>query len=261
MRTAKQDRLATIGFALGVYVIWVLATYLLEGRVNLLQRGTPIGRALYTVIANIVIGIGLSAWLFLRAKRTGIVSPEALGFRNSNRALVAVVIAAVVGLALFIAQRPASTRPMVLLNVFDQVWPTSVAEVLVVWVAVGAILDGFLRSRALSRTVSTILAVVVADILFSIYHFAHSAPFNQVGVVMFLMLPGLATSLVYFLGRDVYATIVFHNFLGMFGVMRNINLDAFSRFLLPLFLLALISILAVIAIHRLVAASARASSG
>jgi len=39
-----------------VYIIWVFATYMLEGRINLLQRVDPIGRMEYAVTANILIG-------------------------------------------------------------------------------------------------------------------------------------------------------------------------------------------------------------
>lgn len=39
-----------------VYLIWLLATYMLEGRVSLLERVDPIGRMEYAVITNIFIG-------------------------------------------------------------------------------------------------------------------------------------------------------------------------------------------------------------
>lgn len=34
--------------------------------------------------------------------------------------------------------------------------------------------------------------------------------------------PGLLTSIVYFVGRDIYAAIIFHNFQALFGVMAGI---------------------------------------
>lgn len=249
---ARQHAWTLLRLSFGVYIIWVLATYLLEGRVNLLQRGDSIERALYAVIANMVIGIGLSAWLFRRVVRSGVADAEALGFRTARRTLIAVVVAAILGFAFFLLQRPVSTNAIVVLNVFTQVWPTSVAEVLVCWAVVGAVAEGSLRSRGYHRTAAIVLAVLVADLLFGVYHFAHSAPFNQPRVVVFLMLPGLATSLVYFLGRDIYATAVFHNFLGIFGVMRSIDLGVFSRPLFPLFVLALVSLLGLVTAHRFV---------
>jgi hypothetical protein len=61
------------------------------------------------------------------------------------------------------------------------------------------------------------------------------------------MIPGLVTSLVYFLGRDIYATIIFHNFLGMTGVMQNVNLDQFSQPMYHLYILLFISVVVLIA--------------
>ena len=40
-------------FSISVYIIWTLATYILEGRVNFLQRVDPLGRIEYAIIANI----------------------------------------------------------------------------------------------------------------------------------------------------------------------------------------------------------------
>jgi hypothetical protein len=66
-------------------------------------------------------------------------------------------------------------------------------------------------------------------------------------MVFFLMIPGLVTSLVYFLGRDLYAAILFHNFLGMTGVMQNVDLDRFSQPLYPLYIIMIVSVVALIA--------------
>ncbi|MBI4279770.1 MAG: hypothetical protein HY660_15070 [Armatimonadetes bacterium] len=77
---------AVLWRAIGVYVIWVGATYLLEGRVNLLQRFDPVGRAAYAVVANILIGIGLSGWLVHRVVESGTAEADQLGFRRGGRA-------------------------------------------------------------------------------------------------------------------------------------------------------------------------------
>jgi hypothetical protein len=50
------------------------------------------------------------------------------------------------------------------------------------------------------RVVAVLLAVVVTDLLFGVYHYTHRASFNQTWMVALLLLPGLVTSLVYFLG-------------------------------------------------------------
>ena len=59
LRSVKPLRLVAI--ALAVYIAWVAATYLLEGRVHLLQQVDPIGRMTYAAVANIAIGTVLTA--------------------------------------------------------------------------------------------------------------------------------------------------------------------------------------------------------
>jgi len=59
-----------------------------------------------------------------------------------------------------------------------------------------------------------------ASLSFGLYHFAHSPPFNGPTMVAFLSLVGLRTSLFFFATRDLFATIVFHNFPAVAGVTR-----------------------------------------
>ncbi len=100
-----------------------------------------------------------------------------------------------------------------------------------------------------------ILAAVVSSVAFGVYHFAHSPPFNAVGWVLLLTVIGLVTSLFYFVSRDVYGTIVFHNFAGVFGVIRSLessgNLVSFERPVPPLLIMALVAIALLVATHAL----------
>ena len=44
--------------AIALYLLWVVATYLLEGRIFTLQHPEDIGpRLIYTLVANILIGV------------------------------------------------------------------------------------------------------------------------------------------------------------------------------------------------------------
>jgi hypothetical protein len=63
-------------------------------------------------------------------------------------------------------------------------------------------------------------AALLASLLFGVYHIAHSPPFNSFGMIVLLSAVGLATSLYFRLSGDVYATIVFHNFLALIGVLQ-----------------------------------------
>ena len=247
-----------VGLSLFLYLAWSLATYWFEGRVHLLQQPTPLGRAIYIIIANILIGAFAMAWIMRSALVAHVVHREQLGFRSWRRTLAAVVLALVGGIILFVLLGPPSLEPLIVWNVFAQTLPTSIAEILVCWVALGASVEA--ATQRWGRVVALVLAVVAADVAFGVYHFAHSAPFNQWGIVLFLMVIGLGTSLVYFLTRDVYATIIIHNFLGMRGVMANIDLDFLRQPLYPLYILVILSVAALIAVHWLLTRPARADT-
>jgi hypothetical protein len=148
-------------------------------------------------------------------------------------------------------------NPVLVLNVFSQVLPVSIAEVVVCWALIGTSFEAL--SAKGGRAVSLVVAIVAADVLFGVYHFGHSAPFNQARMVFFLMIPGLGTSLVYFLVRDLYAAVVFQNFMGIYGVMRSINLEAMKKPAYPLYVLALVSVVLLVCLDVFVARRAGAS--
>ena len=56
------------------------------------------------------------------------------------------------------------------------------------------------------------------------------------------MCPGLLTSIVYFIGRDVYAAIAFHSFQAQFGVMNNINIESLLHPMYSVIMMAIASI-------------------
>jgi hypothetical protein len=176
---------------------------------------------------------------------SNIAPAQQLGFRSLKRTVIAGLIALAVGGGLFLLQGPPSLNPLVLFNGFAQVLPVSIAEVVVCWALIGGSFEAW--SQAKGKVVGLIVGIVAANFLFGLYHYAHSAPFNQTWMVLFLMVPGLVTSLIYFLVRDIYTTILLHNFLGMTGVMQNVDLERFSQPLVHLYLLLIISVVALIA--------------
>ncbi len=243
--TTLSGTLQAIILALGVYLIWMGATYLLEGRISLVHNSTPTGRAVYVLVANVLIGIGLAVWTLRMFVGSNIAGIKQMGFRSGKRTIIAVVLAVVAGGGLFLLQGPPSLNPLVLFNGLAQVLPVSMAEILVCWAVIGISFETWGKSKG--KVVGVIVGIVAANFLFGVYHYAHSAPFNQTWMVFFLMAPGLVTSLVYFLGRDIYAAIIFHNFLGMMGVMQNVDLERFSQPLVHLYVLLAISVAALIA--------------
>ena len=89
----------------------------------------------------------------------------------------------------------------------------------VCWALIGAVTEAFLSARG--RAVALVGSAVAASVLFGLYHYAHSAPFNTLPMVALLTAVGLVTSAFFLVSRDIYATAVFHNFLGVFGVVRR----------------------------------------
>src|SRR5215208_4521981 len=71
--------------AIGLYLVWVLATYLLEGRIHTLLRPEAMGARLsYALVANVLIGIGGSALVIRFVSRAGTVSTQQAGFRGGR---------------------------------------------------------------------------------------------------------------------------------------------------------------------------------
>jgi Type II CAAX prenyl endopeptidase Rce1-like len=143
---------------------------------------------------------------------------------------------------------------MVILNAYAQVLVGTVAEVLVCWAVVGSVSESLLRGTG--KWVALILAAIIASILFGVYHFAHSPPFNTVRVVVLLSVVGFVTSLFFFVSRDVYGTIAFHNFLGIFGVIGALQssgmLESFERPVIPLLTMAVGAVVLLIVAHAYV---------
>jgi hypothetical protein len=248
---APSTRRALI-LAIALYLLWVLATYFLEGRLLTLQRPEATGaRLVYALIANILVGIGGSVLVIRLLSKAGTIAPRQAGFRGLGHAGVAVVVGVVLGFGIYFVQGAPSLDPVVILNAYAQVLVVSVAEVLVCWAVVGTVVESLLQGRG--RWVSVILAALIASILFGIYHVAHSPPFNTVGFVLLLTVVGLFTSVFFFVSRDVYGTIAFHNFLGIFGVIQALeasgNLVSFERPVIPLLVMAVVAIALLVVAH------------
>jgi hypothetical protein len=162
-------------------------------------------RLFYALVTNILIGVGASALVIRSLSRAGAISTEQAGFRGLGHAAIAVVIGVALGLAFYALQGAPTWNPIVLINAYAQVLVTNIAEILVCWAVIGSVSQALLQDRG--RWVSLILAAVIASVLFGVYHFAHSPPFNTVPLVVILSVVGLVTSVFFFVSRDVYGTI------------------------------------------------------
>jgi hypothetical protein len=251
---ATPNTRMALSLALGLYLLWVLVTYLLEGRIHTFLRPEAMGtRLFYALVANILIGIGGSALVISFLSRAGTISTEQAGFRGLGHAAIAVVVGVVLGFAFYALQGAPSWNPIVLINAYAQVLVTSIAEVLVCWAVIGSVSQALSQDRG--RWVSMVLAALIASVLFGLYHFAHSPPFNTIPLVVILSVVGLVTGAFFFISRDVYGTIAFHNFSGILGVIRALdtsgNLSVFERPIIPLLVMAVIAVALLIAGHVL----------
>ena len=216
-----------------------------EGRIEtLLRPEAQVQRLFYALVVNLLVGV-LGTFFVLRRYRSALAAdPRDAGFGHGRRSLFWVAVGIVAGSAFYLLQGAPSTHPVVVLNGFSQVLTVSAAEVLVCWALVGRAVEVVAKPRG--DVVSLSLAVLAASVLFGLYHFAHSAPFNSVKMVALLSVVGLVTSTFYFISRDVAGTLVFHNFLGTFGVVQALHaageLAAFERLQLPLVSTALLTV-------------------
>jgi hypothetical protein len=210
-----------VGWATVVFGVWMLATYLLEGRIRtLLRPDATATRFAYTMIANVLIGT-VAAALVIRVLMGGatVADPGTYGIAGPRRTLLMIILGVVLAGASLVAQRLPSWHPMVLANAFAQVLVVSIAEVLVCWAVLGGTVHNVLGPGILSAT----LAILVAALAFGLYHFAHSPPFNAARMVLALSGVGVATGLVFFIGGDLYGTIIFHNALALRGVTEALG--------------------------------------
>lgn len=243
-----------LGYALGLFVLWSLATWLLEGRLlTLLRPEAARARLLYAVVANVLIGTVLAGAVLRRFVRRGAAAPAALGLASARRTGLGVLAGGALGMIVFVAQRPPTLEPVVLLNGFSQTLVVSIAEVLVCWAVLGGAV--LASTRAIGSTASMAAALVVSAGFFGVYHFAHSPPFDSLRMVMLLTAVGLVTGIFFFTMRDVYGTVLFHNFLALTGVTRALaesdRLADFASVQRPLIGTAAASIVVLVLTDRL----------
>ena len=251
IRTASSSALAA---AFALFAVWTLATWFLEGRLEtLLRPDAAADRAIYALMANLLIGTALAILTLRFLVRKGEVSRAAAGFGANSASPVRIAVAFALGLAFYWVQGAPSLDPVVLLNAFAQVFVVSVAEAVVCWALIGAVTEAFLSARG--RAVALVGSAVAASVLFGLYHYAHSAPFNTLPMVALLTAVGLVTSAFFLVSRDIYASAVFHNFLGVFGVVKALDasgqLGTFEAPQVPLLVMGIATVAVIAASHWL----------
>ncbi|AZH26644.1 hypothetical protein [Haloplanus aerogenes] len=243
-----------VAVAVGTYLLWALTTWTLEGRLLTLQRPeATLDRLLYTGVANVLIGTLFACWIARTFVDAGFTTRARLGLRSVRRTLLASAVGAGAGVALYVAQGPPTTDPVVTLNAFSQVLPVSIAELAVCWLLVGGSVEAALRTRV-PDAVARAGALVVASALFGLYHVAHSPPFNTVETIALLTVVSLGTGAFFFVGRSAYGALVFHNFLALFGVTSALaaagRLAAYRAPVWPLLVTGVVALLVFVGAER-----------
>jgi hypothetical protein len=232
-----------------IYILWLGATFFLEGRILTLKRPEAvIDRLIYTIVANIIIGIVI-AFLFLRQYVSDrYISLKQMGFSDYKKTIATILIGGILGFIFYILQNPPSMNPVVITNAYAQVLSVSIAEIVVCWVVVGNTVESYLKSY--NKYMIITIAIIISSVAFGVYHFGHSPPFNTVNMVLLLTLIGLITGLFFFISRNIYGTIAFHNFLGIIGVTKSLEkadkLSSYTEIQIPLIMTAFIAILVLI---------------
>ncbi len=226
-----QQEKKLLGYAVLVYLLWVVGIYVLEGRIDLLLRSLPAQRMLYVLIVYVLIGTILPLRLLQQSITAQLMPPAELGFQPLKRTLMGVGLAFLVGVILFIlavpfglffVSPPYQADITVLVNIFFQALPISIAEVLICFALFGKITEMLLRHRY-SLPTALFGGILTGALLFSLSHLAHGPPFNSAGVLISALLPGFSIGFVYFLRKDIYAAIVLMTFINMIGFIRLYN--------------------------------------
>lgn len=248
-----SDKAIAVVISLGVFLVWTLATYLLEGRLLTFDRPEAVlNRFIYTVVANVVIGTAGSIILIKFGLLHTVVSdPSLFGIIGAKRLVLGIALGVALGLVFFFAQSFSSRHPILILNAYSQVLVVSMAEVIVCWVLVGGSIANLGKNP-----IYIVLALIISSILFGLYHFGHSPPFNTFKMVMMLSIVGLFTGVFYFLTRSIYGTILFHNFMGMKGVTDALadggRIESFKGFQIPIVATAVIALVVLLALDIMV---------
>ncbi|OPY38700.1 MAG: hypothetical protein A4E35_00484 [Methanoregula sp. PtaU1.Bin051] len=206
----KFSPVSLILIPLLIYIIWVLDTFLLEGSAEVFSHYQPWAFILYTIIANILMGIIVPVVCLKPAFLSGAVNMFQIGFRTLRRTIIIVVCTALSGYLVLIIFTPYDSQRMALLGIIAFLLPLAVASVMICWTIIGTHLQAYVRNYG--AFISIIAGVLVTGLLFGLSFAAHSPPINQPQTLIFATGAGIASALYFFAVRDVWATTIFVTF-------------------------------------------------
>lgn len=230
-----------------IYVVWVLETFLLEGSLGLFGHYQSLPLILYTVFANIMVGILVPLSCLGSAFRNGAVTTLQIGFRSLRRTALASTFTGIIGYVALVTFTPYGADRLALFNMLGLVLPVAIASVMVCWVLTGTHLQAYVRHSG--AFASIVAGVLITGLLFGLTALAHSPPVNQSYGILVFILTGMASAVYFFSIRDVYASSVFVAF-GLAGILPSQIDPVYRDQAIPLvYGMALLSIICLIACH------------
>jgi hypothetical protein len=212
----------TVLVVAAVYLVWAVATYLLEGgQGTLLRPDDHAGRLAYALVANVLAGTVLPLWTLRTLAAQGAAGPRLAPFSNGSSTALSIGIAGMFILFMLLPLAPVAQGTTAYLNAFAQVVPTSIAEVLVCWVLVGTAADASLGGH--HPVAAGLLKWAAGATLFGFYHLAHSPPYNTWGMVAFLGGVGLVTGGYFLVSGELYGTLVLQSGFATVGVVASLS--------------------------------------
>ncbi|MDD1691134.1 MAG: hypothetical protein LUQ66_10780 [Methanoregula sp.] len=189
-----------------VYLIWVLETFLFEGRGQLFLRPDPAGIILYTATTCILAGLVVPVFLMRRAFVAGDVTMFHLGFRSLHRTGLAVVLTVlIIGAAVALAN-PFGTDRSAFAMAFLLLLPTGIASVMICWVIAGTHIQALVRDGGVLPSIS--VGVVVTGILFGLTSRAQFPGAGTPDTLLWYISAGILVAIFFFAVRDVWAASV-----------------------------------------------------
>jgi hypothetical protein len=150
--------------AIGLFAVWMLATYLLEARLGTFLRPDTTTRFVYTIVANVLIGtIGAAVLIRTLTRRALFPRVTPYGIARPRRVVVLVPVASVVAILFLVAQDLPTWNPVILVNAVAQVLVVSIAEVLVCWALLGAVVRNALGGGSVSGGIAVVSAALAAN--------------------------------------------------------------------------------------------------
>lgn len=226
-----------------VFSVWVLETFLLEGSIKVFSRYQPVVYFMYILVANILIGT-FAPVIFLKSGfLSGAVNMYQIGFRDLRRTVMTAGITACAGFLLLVAATPGGTSPVMRAGTILFLVPVAISSVMICWVLIGTHLQAYVRRFGTAFSIFT--GVAVTGVLFGISFAAHSPPLSDPRHILIATGIGVATALVFFAIRDIWAALIFTSFALAWFVQGVID----PAYLVPLSpLVILTSVLSVISL-------------